>query len=187
MPTVLWIWDLTVKGLRTVLILHAAIAKVLWHPTIPELLMIHCEGDNNRSLVHLWDPSWPAPRIENFASQMIGGKVLGKTTIRWLVTESRNPAIFFSDLQDCILACLADETSEDVDDLMLPWKESPTIYNSLSFEESPLNLVPAHNRYSGFQSTNDSGDSSRMSAGSEDVDDTFSFKKMVNPMPGNNK
>jgi hypothetical protein len=182
MPTTIWIWDVSTRKLRTLLILHAPIAKATWHPTINELLMIRCEGDESRGLAHLWEPSWQAPKIVSFASQIPGGKILGRTIARWLNIDSQYPAIFFSDSQDCLLASLSEQNAEGE----VPWMDAVIkefdIYGNQ--EESPLNLVPADEKVRFRRMTVDAVDEgitgiTGMSGGSEDVDDTFRFKKFV--------
>ncbi|KAG9243227.1 hypothetical protein BJ878DRAFT_128268 [Calycina marina] len=172
-PTTIWIWDISTKILRTVLILHAPIAKLTWHPTIDELLLIRCEGPDNRALVHLWCPSWESPQIIDFAAQLPGGKILGKTVGRWLNTRSATAVIFFSDSQDCILASLSGP-----DDSTVPWQDAEVrgldIYRRR--EESPLNLVAADKKASFDRVSEivDDDNADRRSGGSEDyVEDTF--------------
>jgi hypothetical protein len=179
MPTTIWIWDLGTRILRAVLILHAPIAKATWHPTINELLMIRCEGDESRGLVHLWDPSWSAPKLIDFAARIPGGKVIGKTIGRWLNSPSASPAIFFSDSQDCILAAIPGSEEDEV-----PWQAAEVrgfdIYGQQ--EESPLNLVPAGEKriYSRVSELLDDG-MTGMSGGTDEVEDTFRFRKFVEP------
>jgi hypothetical protein len=180
MPTTLWIWDVETRVLRTVLILHAPIAKATWHPSIDEHLMIRCEGDENRSLVHLWDPSWDAPKVLDFNAHIPSGKVLGKTIVRWLNIDHPHPVIFFSDSQDYMLASIAGPEDD------LPWEESePREYDIYGQrEESPLNLVSATkdrgcDRSSIDDFMNDSY--TGMSAGSDEMEDTFQFRKFVEP------
>jgi hypothetical protein len=181
MPTTIWIWDLGTRILRAAMILHAPIAKATWHPTIDELLMIRCEGDESRGLVHLWDPSWVSPRIIDFTAQIPGGKVIGKTIGRWLNAQSASPAIFFSDSQDCILASIPGNDEEEV-----PWQDAEVrgfdIYGQQ--EESPLNLVPADEKrvYSRISGLMDDG-MTGMSGGTDEVEDTFRFRKFVEPDP----
>jgi hypothetical protein len=185
MPTALWIWDIGNRILRTVMILHAPIAKATWHPTIDELLMIRCEGEESRGLVHLWDPSWESPKIIDFAAQLAGGKVIGKTIARWLNAECPSPAIFFSDSQDCIMASIS--TPDSPTDL--PWKDAEVrafdIYGQR--EESPLALVPADEKRPYGRVTMDalmdSDGRTRMSGGSDEVEDTFRFRKFLEPEP----
>jgi hypothetical protein len=176
MPTVMWIWDTASKVLRTVLIQHAPIAKATWHPTINELLMIRCEGDDNKGLVHLWEPTWETPRVIDFSARVPEGKLMGKTVVRWLNLASSVPVIFFSDSQDCMLAAITDMGEEET-----PWHNAKAkavdIYGQL--EESPLNLVPAKRNFElGRVVMDEEPTMTTMSAGS-DVDDTFKFKKFV--------
>jgi hypothetical protein len=180
MPTTIWIWDVVVKVLRAVMIFHSPIAKATWHPTINELLLIRCEGDESRSLVHLWDPSWDSPKIIDFALQLPGGKTIGKTVGRWLNVETATPSIFFSDSQDYILASISGP-----EDSPVPWQESEArafdIYGQM--EESPLNLVPADEKrpYSRVDALGEDDGITRLSGGSDEVDDTFRFRKFVDP------
>lgn len=181
MPTTIWIWDIGTKVLRAVMIFHSPIAKATWHPTIDELLLVRCEGEESRGLVHMWDPTWESPKIIDFATQLPGGKLLGKTVGRWLNVESATPTIFFTDAQDCILASVSGP-----DDSPVPWQESESraydIYGML--EESPLNLVPVDEKrpYSRVDSLMDDDSITRSS---DEVDDTFSFRKFVDPVRNN--
>ncbi|KAH8663636.1 hypothetical protein BGZ60DRAFT_379621 [Tricladium varicosporioides] len=178
MPTTIWIWDIGTRILRAVIILHASIARITWHPTIDELLMIRCENEESRGLVHLWEPSWEVPEIVDFTAQIPGGKVIGKTISRWLNSESASPAMLFSDSQDCLLVSISAP-----EDGSLPWQEAEArgvdIYGQR--EESPLNLVPANDRkHHGNVSVDSLMDDTftRMSSGSE-MEDTFQFRKFV--------
>jgi hypothetical protein len=180
MASTIWIWDINTRVLRAVLILHAPIAKATWHPSINELLMVRCEGEENRALVHLWDPSWNSPKIVDFNTQIPGGKVLGKTIVRWLNDDSPFPVLFFSDTQDYMFASLS-----EVEDGDLPWEDSEAgDYGSHGRrDESPLNLVPAkEKRKHRTDSTDESiDDVMAMSGGSDELEDTFQFRKFVAP------
>jgi hypothetical protein len=184
MPTTLWVWDIGTRILRAVLILHSPIAKAVWHPTIDELLMIRCEGDENRGLVHLWDPSWESPKILDFNNQIPGGKVLGKTIVRWLDIDNQHPVLFFSDSQDCLLASLSGP-----EDGNLPWDEIKPEYDIYGQrEESPLNLVPASKNEEHKRSDDDEildKSFASMSGGSDEMEDTFQFRKFVEPKDTN--
>ncbi|KAH8602306.1 hypothetical protein B0O99DRAFT_136598 [Bisporella sp. PMI_857] len=175
MPTTIWIWDVGTKVLRTVIIFHAPIAKVTWHPTIDELLLIRCEGEESKGLVHLWDPIWDSPKIIDFESQIPGSKIIGKTVGRWLSSPSPTPTIFFSDTQDYILASISGPDNSSV-----PWKDAEIkgvdIYGQR--EESPLNLVPAGKAALSRVSEIMEDNSTTFGGGSDDgVEDTFFFRK----------
>ncbi|TVY45803.1 WD repeat-containing protein [Lachnellula occidentalis] len=181
MPTTIWIWDIGTRILRAVMILHSPIAKVTWHTAIDELLMIRCEGEKTRGLVHLWDPSWEKPKVVDFASEIPGGKVIGKTIVRWLNVDSEHAAMLFSDTQDCMLASVSETDDGDV-----PWQDAGTrgfdIYGQR--EESPLNLVRAdekRRRGKTIESLMEEEEITSMSGGSDEVDDTFQFRKFVGP------
>ncbi|KAG0646725.1 WD repeat-containing [Hyphodiscus hymeniophilus] len=179
MPTAIWIWDIGTRILRAVMIFHAPIAKATWHPNIDELLLIRCEGEESKGLVHLWDPSWESPKIIDFAAQIPGGKVIGKTVGRWMNAESGSPVIFFSDSQDCILASIGDNGEE------LPWQAAEArgfdIYGQQ--EESPLSLVSAGEKrtYGRVDMLMEDQDVTGMNGGSSEVDDTFRFRKFIEP------
>jgi len=162
------------------MVFHAPVAKATWHPTINEMLMIRCEGDEARGLMHLWDPSWETPQIIDFGAHIPGGRVIGRTIIRWLNSESPHPTIFFSDSQDYLLASLS--AIEDGD---LHWQETDS--NGVSIygerEESPLVLMPATQkrqfRKVVVEEPTEEFNFSEMSGGSDEMDDTFHFKRAV--------
>jgi hypothetical protein len=182
MPTAVWIWDIASKVLKAVMIQHAPVVKVTWHPEIDELLMVRCEGDDCTGLVHFWEPTWDNPKIVDFGAQVPGGKIIGKSIGRWL-GGSTSPCVFFSDTQDCMLAVLSDDFEEEI----LPWQDAIArgldIYGQR--EESPLNLVAADEREKTYDHVtvkgllDDDDTTSGMSAGSEEIDDTFQFKRFV--------
>ncbi|KAG4025775.1 hypothetical protein MFRU_051g00400 [Monilinia fructicola] len=180
MPSAVWVWDVGSRSLRALLIMHAPVARMAFHPSVNELLMIRCEGEENKGRVQLWDPSWEAPRIINFGTRLPEGKIIGKSIIRWLNIASAFPSIFFSDSQDCILMSL----SEPEDTEKVPWHDSEVrgvdIYGQT--EESPLNLVGVEGkrpfrRVNTDVSTDNDNLYMDMSEGSEELDDTFHFRK----------
>lgn len=181
LPTTLWIWDIKTRLLCSVMIFHSPIAKMTWHPRIDELLMIRCE--ESRGIVHLWDASWETPQIISFGEQLPGGKVIGKTIARWLNSDSASPALLFSDSQDCMLASLSGPEDGD-----LPWHDSELkgvdIYGQP--EESSL-LATTTEKKNGkvtIEALMEEDSFTRMSDGSEEVDDTFHFRKYLDPSPG---
>jgi len=179
MPTAIWIWDTVTKVLKSVLIQHSPVARITWHPSINELLMIRCEGDDSKGIVHVWQATWEAPKIVDFGTQVPEGKIFGKSVARWLNHDSQSPAIFFSDSQDCIIVSISDDEEN------LPWQDAVVraadIYGER--EESPLNLVPAKEKrsYSLKALINDEPTMTGMTGDSDEVDDTFHFKKFAEP------
>ena len=190
LPTTICIWDTASKLLRAVLIQHSPVAKLTWHPSINELLLIRCESEDTKGVAYVWEPSYETPKIIGFSTQLPEGRTMGKTVIRWLPTssphdnheESQTPALFFADTQDTILASLS-ENEEDV-----PWNEEakPKAVGSYGqAEESPLNIVdmPYHeDAGSELPSPEEAGNGTILTLGEEDMtegdmDDTFDFKK----------
>lgn len=176
MPTTVWIWDTASRALKAVIIQHSPIVKVTWHSTINEMLMIRCEGDESKGLAHLWEPSWDSPKIVDFGLRVAGGKIIGKSIVRWLSSSSTIPALFFSDTQDCILASFAENAEDE-----LPWQAAVAkgvdIYGQP--ENSTLNLLGADekaNEHVNVESLLDNDASTKLSGGSQDPDDTFNFK-----------
>jgi hypothetical protein len=174
LPTTLWLWDIHTKHLRTVMIFHSPIAKITWHPQIDELLMIRCE--ESRGIVHLWDPSFENPQIINFGEQMPGGKVIGKTIARWLNSDCASPAMVFSDSQDCLLASLAG------DDEAVPWQDAEAKGVDI-YGESPVLASEKAARLT-IEALMEDDSFTRMSEGSEEVDDTFQFRKFLETSSG---
>jgi hypothetical protein len=177
MPTTVWIWDAASRALKAVLVQHAPVAKISWHSAINEQLMIRCEGEDSKALVHLWEPSWDKPKIMDFGSQVPDGKIIGKAVIRWMNTNTSIPAVFFSDAQDCILASLAETEDDEV-----PWQGAVAngvdIYGQA--EESPLNIAgeKASLGYVNVEAIMDDESLTKLSTGSEEVDDTFHFRSL---------
>lgn len=164
--------------------------------------MVRCEGEEGRGLVYIWDGEEVV--VVDFESVVPGGRVLGRTVGRWLGGNtntynndkwngygsrdgngdgnergSKTPSIFFSDTQDYILASLSTNPSSP-----LPWASSSDravdIYGQR--EESPLNLVAADEKrvWRKVDVMEDEGrGDGRLSGGSEEVDDTFRFKRFV--------
>ncbi|KAF7879267.1 hypothetical protein EAF04_000464 [Stromatinia cepivora] len=184
MPSAVWVWDVGSRSLRALLIMHAPVARVTFHPSVNELLMIRCDGEENGGRVQLWDPSWDTPRIITFGMRLPEGRIIGKSIIRWLNVVSAFPSIFFSDSQDCILMSL----SKPEDTGMAPWHDSKAgevdIYGQT--KESPLNLGGVEGkrpfRRANADSIADKDNSyTDMSEGSEELDDTFQFRKPEHP------
>lgn len=186
LPTTVFIWDIASKLLRTVLIQHSPVAKLTWHPTISELLLIRCDSDDTKGVAYLWEPLYPIPKIVDFSTQLPEGRVMGKAVVRWLhgafdvEKETVTVALFFADTQDTILASVP-MTGNDGENV--PWNEAKAkavdIYGQT--EESPLNILdmPYHDSVKGSPIN----DHTITSLGEEDeteegdMDDTFHFKK----------
>lgn len=179
-PSTVWIWDSRTSELHTVLMFHANVASVVWHPAAVQGLLVTCEGDQYRGHGFVWGPLSGPPRAANFAGQFplqsAGGLPVGQSSGKfrpmWLDANALPLSLFYSDGCEFAVATL-DEDNGDLPPQPLPWAEAST--NPLpSFlpveewtagdgrrEESPLELVPAEI---------DSGENS-------ELEDTFHYKR----------
>ncbi|KAK4988550.1 hypothetical protein LTR50_003845 [Elasticomyces elasticus] len=79
MPSTIWIWDLLSLSPRTVIIQHAAVKSLCWHPSQASLLLIQCHSDD--AVIYLWDAkSEQGPQI---CSLPLGN---GRVSAKWLST-----------------------------------------------------------------------------------------------------
>lgn len=97
-PTTLWIWDLKSISPKTVLIQHAPIKSVSWHPTLPNMLLIHCVQDEQ--FLYLWNSTESQPLV----APLSFAKSQGRVDATWIETASgKRPAILLGDSLGCIL------------------------------------------------------------------------------------
>ncbi|OCK74239.1 WD40 repeat-like protein [Lepidopterella palustris CBS 459.81] len=101
-PTTVWLWDLTHMASRTVIIQHAPVKHLLWHPTIPDLLLIQCAHDD--PVLYLWSSTANAPEIITVSLQKGLGNTAARLESKWLPTpRDRKPALIFGHTQSYIL------------------------------------------------------------------------------------
>ncbi|KAI9818598.1 MAG: hypothetical protein M1832_004371 [Thelocarpon impressellum] len=86
MPTAVWIWSLTSLSPCAILVHHAHVKSVQWHPTQADLLLLQCA--NEEPVVYLWRSTWAAPRVEVMPLQRPWSKV----EARWIHPVSASSA-----------------------------------------------------------------------------------------------
>ncbi|KAI1375027.1 hypothetical protein F4677DRAFT_151440 [Hypoxylon crocopeplum] len=167
-PGTIWIWDVLSSDLRAVLMYHANVTKLEWHPTQPELLLMRCEGESYGSLVFVWDPLSLGPRPIDMAHQL-PGEISGKMHATWLRTKTESAAIFFTNDTACMVASLADSEA-------LPWQDGCAPAISVGHEDDigMQSSRPA----SPSEGADDSIDIDVDDYTSE-LDDTFQFRKFA--------
>ncbi|KAI0128929.1 WD40 repeat-like protein [Xylariales sp. AK1849] len=166
-PAALWIWDISKCELRAVLMLHAEISRVDWHPTQPGLLSVRCEGDSYNGIIFVWDSLGGVPRSIDFRSLLPEGKIHGRVSVYWLDSATESASLVFTDNKSCVFGSLA-----DADEEVLPQQEryQPASSDWIQAAESQLDLVSV--------SAADSDDhESDMGGDLSELDDTFHFKK----------
>lgn len=106
-PSTVWVWDLGSSELRSVVIFHGNIKRLTWHPSIRELLMIACEGDEYAGLVFLWDPLLEGPRTLSLVPSFPSPKLSGKSQCSWIDGQRDHALCFFTDASHYVMASLA--------------------------------------------------------------------------------
>ena len=82
-PTTVWLWDVGRRRASAVVILHAPVKHLAWHPAVASLLLIHCAGDAGH--VHLYDTAAGTPSV---AALPVGTQLApsgGRIDARWLL------------------------------------------------------------------------------------------------------
>lgn len=166
-PSTIWIWDISAAELRAVLVFHADVSRIAWHPSIRETLLVRCEGEQYNGLAFVWDPLSYGPRPVDFAGQFPTSRLaVDKTQAMWLGLEGdESGTLFASTGKDYLLASLVDSSVEDV-----PWLvdgESSGLQSAARTENSLLFGTPAL----GDDAYDEDDD------GGSEVDDTFLFKR----------
>lgn len=99
-PTTVWIFDLCKLQSRAVLVQHAVVKRLAWHPTDPDLLLI--QGIQGEPLVYLWDAKEESPRVYSIPFE---GAVAGKAEAKWIhSTLGSKPLLQFGDANGCVFA-----------------------------------------------------------------------------------
>ncbi|KAI0025038.1 hypothetical protein F4780DRAFT_775506 [Xylariomycetidae sp. FL0641] len=166
-PSTVWIWDIPTSELRAVLMFHAPVAAVDWHPMQPELLLVRCERDKHSVSLFVWDPISHGPGPIDFASHFPCGKLSGQVHATWLKTETDSAALFLTDCASCMLVSLADL------DEAVPWMDTA----SHAPPANAASLLPSVSAAVG--DLDYEGDDMDESTG--ELDDTFHFKKNAGP------
>jgi hypothetical protein len=85
-PTSVWLWDLSRRTARAVLIQHSPVKQISWHPTKPSLLLIQCTHEE--STVYIYDNASSLP----YAVQLPLQKSNGRFDTKWLRTDADKKA-----------------------------------------------------------------------------------------------
>ncbi|KAI1143823.1 hypothetical protein F5Y05DRAFT_407229 [Hypoxylon sp. FL0543] len=171
-PGTIWIWDIPSSDLRAVLMYHANVTTLEWHPTQPELLLMRCEGESYGNLVFTWDPISHGPRSIN-TTPRFSGTPSGKTYATWLRANTEAAAVFLTDHATCMVASLADSDAESV-----PWRDESAPTSPMSHKgDTDVRSSPRL-----ASSLGDAEDSINFDVDDDytsEPDDTFQFRKFV--------
>jgi hypothetical protein len=194
MPTTVWIWSLKLLSPFAIIVQHSPVRSLLWHPTIPNLLMIQCSND--QGVTYLWSSAWERPRIVMAPLD----RSLGKHDAKWIrprtprsevpppysgypspgyaeaIQDSR-PMMMSGDSGNYFVGYVEEE--EGFESRQLPQKspngvtgKEPADYFS-KMPQSPRNI-------GNLDGTPSSSGSSRTPGGvTEEVDDTFQYRGRI--------
>ncbi|KAI5864468.1 hypothetical protein GGS23DRAFT_604121 [Durotheca rogersii] len=171
-PGTIWIWDVLSSDLRAVLMYHANVTKLEWHPVQPELLLLRCEGDDYGNLVFVWDPLGRGPRSIDITTRF-PGPVNGRTHATWLKTTTESAALFFTDSATCMVISLADSDGE-----ALPWRDGSMPANSTGHKGN-AGMQPSSRHSSPSDDAEDSIGFDMDDDLASEPDDTFEFRKFI--------
>lgn len=81
-PSTVWIWSPQLPSAIAILIHHFPVKRVRWHPNIANLLLIQCNLVD--PVIHLWNAAWEAPKVIRLPLDKLEGKI----EANWLHDEA---------------------------------------------------------------------------------------------------
>ena len=87
-PSTLWLWSMQSRSPIAALIHHTVIRNIHWHPTIEDLVLVHCALDC--PVIYLWKASWERPKILSPHLHKAGGRMEAS----WIFTPANDPPQF---------------------------------------------------------------------------------------------
>ena len=176
MPTTVWIWSLKILAPVAILIHHAPIKSIQWHDIDIHLLMIHCATRD--PVVHLWDPSWDAPRISRLRLEKSGGRIEAK----WIYTKPGELIRFMlSTTKSYALSGINGE--QDIPSLPGMVKSRCSGSEDMFDDGNSMDLSPIKINHNDF-TTNLVNESSEIGLGEQwdpslELDDTFDYRRRI--------
>lgn len=168
-PSTLWVWSLISQNLVAILIHHAAIRSIQWHPTIDDMLLIHCALDF--PIVHIWKSNWNTPKVLSLHLDTVGGRI----EACWLFTEaSEHARLMIGNASNYSTASMRADG-----ELLAPTNPVEAVDQGPDnrFDQSLIDFSPVKSPHE------DSNGYSDQWGVSDDVDDTFQFCKARSAIP----
>ncbi len=172
MPSTVWVWSHDSRTAVACLIHHSPVRSVHWHPTFHNLIMLHCAVD--QAVVYVWKMSSNSPRVLPFHLDRTGGR-LGDCWISTAANES--PRLMLGNAHNYAFLSLS------ADGAILPEREFKGTLDSEPddrFDEgNSMDLSPVKLSQDGMTTNfpDVSPGSSGRWGGSDDLDDTFSYRR----------
>lgn len=107
-PSTVWVWDLSATELRAVLLFSSDVTSFRWHSTIPELLLVTCQGGDHNGVIFIWDPLSSGPKSLDCAEQFPGGTIAAKWQASWVDSADDVGMVLVGDNDRYLLVSLAD-------------------------------------------------------------------------------
>ena len=165
-PSTLWIWSMTSQTPIAVLIHHAAIRSVHWHPTTADMLLIHCALDN--PVVHLWKCAWEMPVICEMHLETVGGRMEAS----WLFSENHEQSALMIGNASNYTTARISAHGELLPPLNVqqPGDQGPDErFDGSLVDLSPIKLPQNKTSFENYEDTN---------ANTGDLDDTFRYRRL---------
>ena len=166
-PSTLWIWSIASQAPIAVLIHHAAIRNVHWHPTIAGMLLIHCALDN--PVVHLWKSTWEMPVIREIQLDTISGRI----DANWLFSETHEQSVLMmGNASNYTTARIsADGELLPPSNVQQPGDQGPDErFDGSLIDLSPIKLPQNDANFENYDDSN---------ANTGDLDDTFQYRRLA--------
>jgi len=172
MPSTIWIWSQDSRTAVACLIHHSPVRSVHWHPAIHDMVLLHCAVD--QSIVYVWKVSSSSPRVLPIHLDRTGGRL----EAYWVFTAAHeSPRLMLGNAHNYTTLSLS------ADGAILPEKESGGTLNCEPddrFDEgNSMDLSPIKLSQEGMTTKfpDVSPGSSGRWGGSDDLDDTFSYRQ----------
>ncbi|KAI9730243.1 MAG: hypothetical protein M1834_006007 [Cirrosporium novae-zelandiae] len=182
MPTTLWIWSLKSLAPKAILVHHAPVRNISWHPKQPDLIMFQCA--NKDPAVYHWNSKWEAPKITTVPLDKPGGRQEEK----WIRTgRHQRPLFLYGNARNFVIGQIQEEGKEPIFFGEPQKSPSPGRGSSMSNRSKPMNGTSSKPQdiTDAFDETLDwieGADSSGSGNILSEVEDTFQFRKHI-PVP----
>ena len=177
LPTTVWIWSLNTGTAAAILIHHSPVKHVAWHPTEPDLLLVHCAIP--QPYVHLWKSSWDVPRVISGSLSTTGGKL----EANWVLNpEGSDFNLLLSSAHQYtnILLSGSGEVIPQTAHIDKTFAESTDIGAEAMFDEgNSFDLSPIKITRDETVDFEDENETSGFGMDNELVDDTFHYRRHV--------
>ena len=163
-----------------ILIHHSPVKQIIWHPSHPDLLLIHCAIPE--PAIHMWKTTWHAPQILMLPLPRIGGRLEAS----WLESSNEDKFSLMISSANQYTTALISSDGEVLAEAVPP--EAAAASNETGAEDmfdegnsldlSPIKISHSLVEVSGYEDGNDRSGSA-FGFTEEMLDDTFHYRRHV--------